>query len=59
MKILSTHILHGLKTASAAVMAYAVTTILNLEFGCWAVISTVIVMQVYVADDILAGLNEC
>lgn len=44
--------IHGLKTAFAAVLAYGITTLLNLEFGYWAVISTVIVMQVYVADSI-------
>ncbi len=44
--------IHGLKTALAAVLAYATTMLLNLEFGHWAVISTVIVMQIYVADSI-------
>lgn len=52
MRILSTHIIHGFKTATAAVLAFALTTALNLEFGYWAVISTVIVMQVYVADSV-------
>lgn len=52
MSILSIHINHGLKTASAAVLAYAVTAALDLEFGYWAVISAVIVMQVYVADSV-------
>ena len=52
MHISSTHVIHGLKTATAAVMAYIITTALNLEFGYWAVISTVIVMQVYVADSV-------
>ncbi len=46
------HMLHGFKTGLAAVLAYAVTTVFNLEFGYWAVISTVIVMQVYVADSV-------
>ncbi|WP_300460787.1 FUSC family protein [Desulfobacula sp.] len=52
MNISSTHVIHGLKTALAAVLAYATTMLLNLEFGHWAVISTVIVMQIYVADSI-------
>jgi uncharacterized membrane protein YgaE (UPF0421/DUF939 family) len=52
MTILSTHITHGFKTALAAVLAYTITTALALEFGYWAVISTVIVMQVYVADSV-------
>ena len=33
MGILSTHAIHGLKTALAAVMAYALTNALDLEFG--------------------------
>jgi uncharacterized membrane protein YccC len=49
---LSIHVTHGFKTALAAVMAYAITAALSLEFGFWAVISTVIVMQVYVADSV-------
>ncbi|MBI9083491.1 MAG: FUSC family protein [Desulfobacterales bacterium] len=52
MGILSTHVTHGFKTGIAAVLAYAITTALALEFGYWAVISTVIVMQVYVADSV-------
>jgi len=44
--------IHGFKTGLAAILAYAVTTVFNLEFGYWAVISTVIVMQVYVADSV-------
>ena len=47
-----THYIHGFKTALAAILAYGVTLAFNLEFGYWAVISTVIVMQVYVADSI-------
>lgn len=46
------HLIHGLKTALAATLAYALTLGFNLEFGYWAVISTVIVMQVYVADSV-------
>lgn len=52
MEIKSTDIIHGVKTAIASVLAYAITILLNLDFGYWAVISTVIVMQVYVADSI-------
>ncbi|MFK5951562.1 MAG: FUSC family protein, partial [Desulfobacterium sp.] len=52
MEILSTHMIHGFKTAFAAVLAYTITILLKLEFGYWAVISTVIVMQVYVADSV-------
>ena len=52
MKPSTVHMIHGFKTALAAIIAYTVTAIFNLEFGYWAVISTVIVMQVYVADSI-------
>ncbi|MEA1968380.1 MAG: FUSC family protein [Thermodesulfobacteriota bacterium] len=46
------HAIHGLKTALASVLAYGITTFFNLEYGYWALFSTVIVMQVYVADSI-------
>ena len=36
----------------AAVLAHGITTQLQLEFGYWAVISAVIVMQIYVADSV-------
>ncbi|WDP84356.1 MAG: FUSC family protein [Desulfobacter sp.] len=52
MKLSYLHMLHGFKTALAAIIAYIITLVFNLEFGYWAVISTVIVMQVYVADSI-------
>lgn len=52
MSSLSTNLIHGFKTALAAVLAYYITTILSLDFGYWAVISAVIVMQVYVADSV-------
>ena len=46
------HIIHGIKTGSAAVLAYAAATLLDLKFGYWAALSAVIVMQVNVADSI-------
>ncbi len=52
MSVTSTHLIHGLKTALAAVLTYSLTTVFELEFGYWAVLSTVIVMQVYVADSV-------
>lgn len=52
MNISSTHVIHGCKTALAAVLAYTITTLLNLELGYWAVLTSVIVMQVYVADSV-------
>lgn len=45
MSNVSTHLIHGFKTALAAVLAYYLTTILSLDFGYWAVISAVIVMH--------------
>ncbi len=48
----STHAMHAFKTSFAAVLTFTITSLLNLEFGYWAVISSVIVMQVYVADSI-------
>lgn len=46
------HWIHGIKTALAAGLCLAITTIYNFEYGYWAVITSVIVMQVYVADSI-------
>lgn len=46
------HFIHGFKTALAALLAYGITLVFDMEFGYWAVISTVIVMQVYVADSV-------
>ena len=52
MNLSSIHVIHGLKTAFASVLAYAITTFFNFELGFWAVISTVIVMQIFVADSV-------
>ena len=52
MDISSTLVIHGLKTVATAVVTYAIATALNLEFGCWTVIATVIVKQAYVADSV-------
>lgn len=46
------HIIHGIKTGAAAVLAYAAANLLELKFGYWAALSAVIVMQVNVADSI-------
>jgi uncharacterized membrane protein YccC len=46
------HWIHGIKTALSAGLCLAITTLYNLDYGYWAVITTVIVMQVYVADSI-------
>ncbi len=46
------HWIHGIKTALATGLCLGITTLYNLDYGYWAVITTVIVMQVYVADSI-------
>ncbi len=43
---------HGLKTGLACLIAYEGSRAMGLPYGFWAVISTVIVMQVYVADSV-------
>lgn len=48
----STHPIHGLKTALASLLAFSLTILFELEPGYWAIISTVIVMQVFVADSV-------
>ncbi|WP_432737511.1 FUSC family protein [Maridesulfovibrio sp. FT414] len=46
------HIIHGLKTGVAAVIAYYAAELFDLKYGYWAALSAVIVMQVNVADSI-------
>ncbi len=46
------HLRHGLKTGLAAVLAYAVVYAFRLEYGFWAVLSAVIVMQINMADSL-------
>ncbi len=46
------HVRHGVKTGLATVLAYALTDLLGLPMGFWAVLSAVIVMQINVADSI-------
>ena len=43
---------HGIKTGLACLIAYEGSRAMGLPYGFWAVISTVIVMQVYVADSV-------
>jgi len=43
---------HGLKTGTAAVLAFGLASLFNLKYGYWAALSAVIVMQVYVADSV-------
>jgi len=51
-KIPAAHLRHGLKTGLASLISYEASRALGLPYGFWAVISTVIVMQVYVADSV-------
>jgi len=46
------HLRHGLKTGLAAVLAYVIVLVFNLEYGFWSVLSAVIVMQINVADSV-------
>ena len=46
------HLRHGIKVGLASILAYAASNLIGLPYGYWAVISTVIVMQVNVADSI-------
>ncbi|MBU1002569.1 MAG: FUSC family protein [Proteobacteria bacterium] len=46
------HTRHGLKVGLASVLAYVASGLLGLPYAYWAVITTVIVMQMHVADSI-------
>ncbi|UZP66992.1 FUSC family protein [Desulfovibrio mangrovi] len=46
------HIRHGIKTGIAALLALVIASLLDPKFGMWAVVSSVIVMQVNVAESI-------
>nr|WP_287410720.1 FUSC family protein [Pseudodesulfovibrio sp.] len=50
--IASSHIRHGIKVGVASVLAYVVSGFVGVPYAYWAVITTVIVMQVHVADSI-------
>lgn len=52
------HIRHGIKTGTAALLAHGLTQVLGLPMGFWAVLSTVIVMQVHLADSIKLCLER-
>lgn len=51
-KIISSHVRHGLKVGLASVLAYVVSGWSGVPYAYWAVITTVIVMQMHVADSI-------
>lgn len=46
------HVRHGIKTGLACVAAYGAAQALGLQFGYWAALSAVIVMQLSVADSV-------
>jgi hypothetical protein len=46
------HVRHGLKVGLASVLAYYLSGFVGLPYAYWAVITTVIVMQMHVADSI-------
>lgn len=46
------HLRHGLKTGLASLMAYVFAGAAGLDFGYWAALSAVIVMQISVADSL-------
>jgi uncharacterized membrane protein YccC len=52
------HFRHGLKTATAAVAAYAITEMLELPQGYWAVVSVILVMQTNLGGSMRAGMNR-
>jgi uncharacterized membrane protein YgaE (UPF0421/DUF939 family) len=55
--LLLMHIRHAVKTGLAASMAYIVSSLLGSQFGLWAVVSTLVVMQgLSVADSIQNSL---
>lgn len=53
---ISSHVRHGLKVGLASVLAYAAAGWIGMPYGYWAVITTVIVMQMHVADSIQMSL---
>lgn len=46
------HTRHGIKVGLASVLAYYFSDLIGLPFAYWAVVSTVIVMQIQVSDSI-------
>lgn len=47
---------HGIKTGIAALLSYVFTEVLHLDFGYWAPITAVIVMQTSIAESIEMSL---
>ena len=46
------HVRHGIKTGLASVLAFIIAGALGLQYGYWAALSAVIVMQLSVADSL-------
>jgi len=51
-KYVSSHVRHGIKVGLASIMAYIGAGWIGVPYAYWAVITTVIVMQMHVADSI-------
>ena len=49
---IGSHVRHGVKVGLASLMAYVVSGWIGMPYAYWAVITTVIVMQMHVADSI-------
>jgi uncharacterized membrane protein YccC len=54
--LISSHVRHGLKVGLASVLSYVVSAWVGMPYAYWAVITTVIVMQMHVADSIEMSL---
>lgn len=50
------HVRHGIKVGLASVMAYFISERIGVPYAFWSVITTVIVMQMHVADSIRMSL---
>lgn len=52
------HFRHGIKTATAAAAAYALSELFRLPQGYWAVVSVIIVMQTNLGGSMRVGVNR-
>lgn len=50
------HVRHGIKVGLASVMAYFISEQIGVPYAFWSVITTVIVMQMHVADSVRMSL---
>ncbi len=54
--LFSLYLRYGLKTGIACVLAYTVSFIVGAPYAIWAVVSTVVAMQMNVADSLQVGI---